>query len=376
MIYFDNAATTPIDTEVLKSMLPYLENKYGNPSSIHALGRTSRAAIEKARKIIANNIKASVGEIFFTSGGTESCNMLLHACVHQHGVRHIISSCIEHHCVLHPIQYLQKTSGIQIHNVALTANGHVNLNDLEQKLAALAGKKVLVSLMHANNEIGNLLPLQQVAELCRQYQALFHSDTTQTFGYYPFDVQTTPIHFLTGSAHKLYGPKGVGFIYINSNYNITPYLLGGSQERNMRAGTENLYGIIGLGKATDMAYTNLQQDRRHISSLKEQMLQSLQSLYNEISFNGDAEGESHYKIINARFPASAHTDLLLLNLDIAGICASGGSACSSGVDVGSHVLEGIGTDETATNIRFSFGKYNTQQEVEEVVLQLKKILKL
>ncbi|MGB0931552.1 MAG: cysteine desulfurase family protein [Chitinophagales bacterium] len=377
MIYFDHAATTPLAPEVLEAMLPYMQDFYGNASSIHAMGRRSRTAIERARKIIAGHLNASIGEIFFTSCGTESSNMALTAAIRDLDVKHIISSPIEHHCVFHTIDALEKYGEVQKHTIRLLPNGHVDLVHLEEILQSLQNEPMLVSLMHVNNEIGNILDIQRVSELCEQYKAFLHSDTVQTWGFQRIDVQKTKVNFLTGSAHKFHGPKGIGFIYINADYPVQPFLLGGSQERNMRAGTENVYGIVGMAKALDLAYTHLEENRIHILGLKNKMMAALQEHIPSIYFNGDAEGSSSYKILNVAFPPSTTADLLLLNLDIAGICASGGSACSSGVDKGSHVLQALqGEDSTTVNVRFSFSRFNTEEEVDKVVQKLKEILKI
>ncbi len=354
-----------------------MTDNYGNPSSIHALGRKSRTAIEKARKIVANHLSASVAEIFFTSGGTEATNTALYGAVQNLGVKHIISSPIEHHCVLHTLGALSKQQYVKVHYLPLMPNGIIDLEALEHLLSRFQGQeKTMVSLMHANNEIGNLLPLQKVSDLCKQYDALFHTDTVQTFGYYPFNLSTLHLDFITGSAHKLHGPKGVGFLYINGKHKIDPFIHGGSQERNMRAGTENLYGIVGLGTATELAYQNLNTDQAHITSLKTYMRQQLREHFPMISINGDTESNTHYKILSICIPADLSADLLLINLDIAGICASGGSACSSGVDVGSHVLQALNVHPDSVNIRFSFSKYNTLSEIDFTIQTLKRILKI
>ncbi len=377
MIYFDHAATTPLAPEVLEAMQPYMQDFYGNASSIHSMGRRSRTAIERARKIIAGHLNASIGEIFFTSCGTESSNMALNAVVRDWGVKHIVSSPIEHHCVFHTLDALEKYDGLQKHAVKLLPNGHVDLQHLEEILQSLQGEPTMVSLMHVNNEIGNILDLQKVSNLCEQYGVFLHSDTVQTWGFERINVQATKVHFLTGSAHKFHGPKGIGFIYVNADHPIQPFLFGGSQERNMRAGTENVYGIVGMAKALELAYAHFEENRSHILGLKNKMMNALQEHIPGISFNGDAKGNSAYKILNVAFPPSIHADLLLLNLDIAGICASGGSACSSGVDKGSHVLQALqGVDSTTVNVRFSFSRYNTEEEVDIVVGKLKEILKI
>jgi len=375
MIYFDNAATTPLDAEVLDAMLPYMQQHFGNPSSIHATGRKARAAIEKARKQIAKQLNASLGEIFFTSGGTEANNTILLAAFHDLGVQDFITSPLEHHCILHCLEAMKKRFNINVHFAKLTAKGHIDLQDLAQILSRIKGKK-MVTLMHCNNEVGNLLDIDAVAKICEEHEAIFHSDTVQTIGFEQIDVQKTAIHFLSGSAHKLHGPKGVGFMYINSDYAIKPLLYGGSQERNMRAGTENVASIVGLGKAVEMAYKQLKTNKEHILFLKNHLIKELKKCVANIQFNGDSEGNSSAKILNVAFPASENTDLLLLNLDIAGICTSGGSACSSGVDIGSHVLESLGVADDLMNIRFSFSKYNSTDEIDTLIATLKTILKL
>ncbi|MGB0838767.1 MAG: cysteine desulfurase family protein [Chitinophagales bacterium] len=374
-IYFDNAATSPLDSEVLATMLPFLETHHGNPSSVHQLGRKTRAAIERVRKAIAQSINASTGEIFFTSGGTESTNAIFCGAVRDLGVKHIITSPLEHHCVLHTVEHLCHTHQIHAHYAGLLPNGHIDLEDLRSQLQSL-NEPTLVSLMHGNNEIGNLLDLEKVADICAENNAFFHSDTVQTFGFHRFDVQKTKFSFMTGSAHKFYGPKGIGFLYINGDNNIKPNMFGGAQERNMRAGTENLYGIVGLGKAVEIAYRDFDTVHEHIKTLKQHFITAIKALIPDVSFNGDAEGASLDKVINVSFPKRLSGDLLLMNLDIAGICASGGSACSSGSVVGSHVLNAMGVASDVSNVRFSFSKYNTIEEIEECMRQLAKILKI
>ena len=295
---------------------------------------------------------------------------------HDLGVQDFITSPLEHHCILHCLEAMKKRLDIRVHFVKLTKKGHIDLQNLAQLLTQIADKK-MVSLMHCNNEVGNLLDIDSVAKICEEHDAIFHSDTVQSIGFERFDVQQTKIGFLSGSAHKLHGPKGIGFMYINSDYSIKPLLYGGSQERNMRAGTENVASIVGLGKAVDMAYKNLETNKKHILSLKNYLIAQLKEHIADIQFNGNCENEmSSVKIVNAAFPASENTDLLLLNLDIAGICTSGGSACSSGVDIGSHVLEALGVADDLMNIRFSFSKYNTKAEIDVLVGKLREILRL
>jgi cysteine desulfurase len=373
-VYFDNAATTPIAEEVIAAMLPVLRGQYGNPSSIHAEGRSVRAIIESARKTVAQCIGASTAEIFFTSGGTESNNMAIKCAVRDLGVRRIISSPTEHHCGLHTIETEEKIDNVEVVWLPVDERGHVDLQVLEQALQESAGVKTLVSLMHANNEIGTMLDLERVSALCRQYDVLFHTDTVQTVGHFPINVQKTPVNFLSGAAHKFHGPKGVGFIYINPESPIKPFIDGGAQERNMRGGTENVYGIVGLAKALELATAEMEERSAHIREVRNYLKERLLENFEDIQFNGDYDGECLYTVLSVSFPPSPKNELLLLSLDIAGVSASGGSACSSGAEKGSHVLEAIGADPARKSIRFSFSHYNTKEEVDFVVEKLKAIL--
>lgn len=373
-VYFDNAATTPVSEEVIQVMLPVLREQYGNPSSIHAEGRAVRALLETARKTVAHCIGASTADVFFTSGGTESNNMAIKCAVRDLGVQRIISSPTEHHCVLHTVETVEKETGIEVIWLPVDALGRVDMKALEQALAAGKGKKTLVSLMHANNEIGTMLDLNRASALCREYGALLHTDSVQTVGHFPIDINQTPVHFLSGAAHKFHGPKGVGFIYINPAATIRPYIDGGSQERNMRGGTENVYGIAGLAKALELATAHMEDRSRHIRELRAGMIDRLQACFPGIRFNGDYNGSSLYTVLSVSFPPSPKNELLLLSLDIAGVSASGGSACSSGAEKGSHVLAAIGTDPDRKSIRFSFSHYNTHAEVDFVVGKLREIL--
>ena len=369
-VYLDNAATTPLDKEVLDAMLPVMENQFGNPSSIHAFGRQTRALIENSRKTVAKLLNASPSEIFFTSGGTEADNMAIFGAVNDLGCVHAITTKIEHHAVLHTMEALQKEGKIKLSYVNLLPNANVDLQHLEELLKS--NGKTLVSLMHANNEIGNLLPMQEVGELCKKYDAVFHSDTVQTMGHYAIDLQKVHIHFLTCGAHKFHGPKGVGFIYVNGNVKVHPYIHGGSQERNMRGGTENLYGIVGLGKALEIAYRDLEAHQKHIQEIKSYMTEQLKVAIPSVSFNGTSgESNSLYTVLSVCFPEHENAEMLLFNLDSAGIAASGGSACTSGSNQGSHVLSNIGCDMNRPSIRFSFSKYNTKAEIDYTVEKLK-----
>ena len=373
-VYFDNAATTPISEEVIEAMLPVLRGQFGNPSSIHAEGRSVRAVVESARKTVAQAIGASTAEIFFTSGGTESNNMAIKCAVRDLGVRRIISSPTEHHCGLHAIEAEQKNDHVEVIWLPVDELGHVDMQALEQTLQESAGIKTLVSIMHANNEIGTMNDLEKISALCRQYGALYHCDTVQTIGHFPINVQKTPINFLAGAAHKFHGPKGVGFIYINAESPIKPFIDGGAQERNMRGGTENVYGIVGLAKALELAVNNMESRTEHIRDVRNYLKERLLETFDDIQFNGDYDGACLFTVLSVSFPPSPKNELLLLSLDIAGVSASGGSACSSGAEKGSHVLEAIGADPARKSIRFSFSHYNTREEVDFIIEKLKTIL--
>ncbi len=370
-VYFDNAATTPMNLEVVDLMANMMREDYGNPSSIHAQGRLARTKIEEARKKIALLINCAPGEIFFTSGGTEADNMAIRKSVSDLGVKHIISSAIEHHAVSHTIEDLEKAGLIESHMLNIHPNGQIDTQHLEELLKTHSN--VLVCLMHANNEIGSMIDIDHVAQLCKANNALFQCDTVQTMGHYAFDLSKTYISFLAASAHKFNGPKGVGFIYINHETKITPYLTGGSQERNMRGGTENVYGIVGLAKALEISYTNLEADKLRIEVLRKYMAEELTKTIPGILFNGDLDGRSLYTVLNVNFPPSPISEMILFKLDIAGIAASGGSACTSGTDVGSHVLTALKVDPNRPSVRFSFGIQNTKEEVDYVVGKLKEM---
>jgi cysteine desulfurase len=369
-IYFDNAATTALDPAVLEAMMPYLTEKFGNPSSIYSYGRETKLAIETARKSVAKLLNAHPGEIFFTSGGTESSNTAIGAAIRDLGCRHIISSPIEHHATLHSVEFWAKQDGIKLSFVKLDEKGHVDMDNLRSLLEA-STERCLVTLMHANNEIGNLLDIQKVGELCKEFDAIFHCDTVQTVGHYPISLRDTPVHFITGAGHKFHGPKGVGILYVNENVNIKPMINGGGQERNMRAGTENLYGIIGFAKALEIAMERYEQDSAYIADLKKYMMEQLQSKIEGVHFNGDCNGRCLYTVLNVAFPKTEKSEMILFNLDIAGICVSGGSACSSGANTGSHVISSINNNPNMVPVRFSFSRHNTKEEVDKVVAKVK-----
>jgi cysteine desulfurase len=369
-VYFDNAATTPLDQEVLDAMIPFMMNNYGNPSSIHSHGREARTAIEKSRKTIASLLNTSPSEIFFTSGGTEADNAAIRCTVDALNITHAITSPIEHHAVLHTLEELQKKGRIQLSFVRLDEKGHIDMAHLEELLKQHPHS--LVSLMHANNEVGNLADIGSIGELCSQNGAVFHSDTVQTVGHYRHDLRQLKVNFIVGAAHKFHGPKGVGFLYIHNSLKIQPFITGGSQERNMRGGTENVYGIIGLAKALEVAYRDMDQHHRYIQSLKSRMIEKLKDSIEDICFNGDSANpeKSLYTVLNVSLPPSDLSDMLLFNLDIHKISASGGSACSSGTSIGSHVLAGLNYAPDRASVRFSFSKYNTPEEVDYVASTL------
>jgi cysteine desulfurase len=372
-IYFDNAATTALDAEVFEAMKPFLTEKFGNPSSIYSYGRETRLAIEQSRKTVAKILNAHPAEIFFTSGGTEASNTAIFSAVRDLGCTHIITSPIEHHATLHTVEYLKNRGEASLSYVSLLPNGHIDMEDLEHNLAAAEGK-TLVTLMHANNEIGNMTDIHAVGELCKLYNAIFHSDTVQTLGHFAIDLRSTPVHFITGAGHKFHGPKGVGMLYVNENVKIHPLIHGGGQERNMRAGTENVYGIVGFSKALEVATANMDTETAHIKGIKLHMMEQLKKKIKGISFNGDPVGRSLYTVLNVSFPKTEKSEMILFNLDINHICASGGSACTSGADQGSHVIRAINNNPNQVAVRFSFSKFNTREEVDLVVDKLRELI--
>jgi cysteine desulfurase len=373
-IYFDNAATTRLDPEVLQAMLPYLTDYFGNPSSIYSYGRETRLAIENARKSVAKHLGVHPRNIFFTSGGTESNNTAISASIRDLGCQHIITSPIEHHAVLHTVEHYCNCNQLSHSFVKLTETGEVDYTDLEQQLKekAASGTKCLVSLMHANNEIGVLLSIKKVGELCKSHNAIFHSDCVQTVGHYPIDLSKLQVHFISAAGHKFHGPKGVGILYVSDEVNIKPFIFGGGQERNMRAGTENVYGIVGFAKALDIAMREYEKESAYLKDLKAYMKQRLQKSIEGVRFNDCAE--ALYTVLSVCFPRTEKSDFLLMSLDMANICVSGGSACSSGASIGSHVIHALRKDDDCTTIRFSFSKYNTKEEVDLVVEKLRELL--
>mgnify|MGYP001243607636 FL=1 len=366
-VYFDNAATTPIEKKVLDKMIPYMENGFGNPSSIHKRGREIKSAIEKSRSRVAEILSCEPGEIFFTSGGTEADNMFIANTVVEKKIDTIITSKIEHHAVLHCCEYLNKSKNVNIKFVDINSSGELDLEHLEDIIRK--NSKSLVTLMHGNNEIGNINDLKTISKICEKYDTIFHSDTVQTVGHYHIDLNEINMQGIVGSAHKFHGPKGVGFLYLNNKHKISPFIHGGAQERNMRGGTENVYGIIGLSEALTLSYNNIEDHKFKIQKLKKHMINSLKEKIKGVKFNGMSSSidKSLYTVLNVSIPNIEDQQMFLFNLDINNIAASAGSACSSGSDSGSHVLKEIQTNSDHVNVRFSFSKFNTLEEVDYVV---------
>jgi cysteine desulfurase len=373
-IYLDNAATTPLDPTVIAEMVEVMSTYYGNPSSIHAQGREVRTLIEKARKSVSSTLNATPAEIFFTSGGTEADNTAIRCGIAAFNIKHAITSKIEHHAVEHTLKMMLKDGSIdKLSFVDVDALGNVDYDHLEELLKN--NERSFVSLMQANNELGTLTDIHRVGDICERYNAIYHCDTVQTMGHYKHDVRKLKAHFIVCAAHKLHGPKGVGFLYVNHTVKISPMIFGGAQERNMRGGTENVYGIVGLAKALEIAYAEMDSHQAYIQGLKDYMKDKLVKEIPDLFFNGETDAnKSLYTVLNVSFPAMDMSDMLLFNLDINGISASGGSACSSGSNIGSHVLTGIGADPNRPSVRFSFSKYNTKEEIDFVVEKLKQIV--
>lgn len=372
-VYLDNAATTPMAKEVIDVMVSVMQDHFGNPSSTHSFGRKSKALLENSRRTVARLLNCEPSEIIFTSGGTEADNMAINSSVHLFGVTRIITTPIEHHAVGHTVEALNKTENIEVAFVSTDECGEVDLNHLEELLSDTS-KKTLVSLMHANNEIGILLSLKKVSELCRKYNALFHSDTVQTMGHYAFDLKELDIDFITCAAHKFHGPKGTGFLYCNKKVRVENLIHGGSQERGLRGGTENLYGIVGLAKAMELAYEDVEAHQAHVQGLKSRMIQRLREVLPDVGFHGSTDPEkSLYTVLNVKLPATTKSGMLLFTLDLKGVAASGGSACTSGANKGSHVLTGINADLSRPNVRFSFSRYTTKEDVDYAVEKLAEI---
>lgn len=373
-VYLDNAATTAMDDRVIDAMIPYMRNHYGNPSSVHSFGREVRTAIERSRKKVAELLNATPAEIFFTSGGTEADNTAIVCGIDSHGITHAVTSPLEHHAVLHTLQMCEKKGHIKLSILDVNEKGELDMNQLEDLLKA--NPKSLVSLMHANNEIGNINDLNRIGSLAKEYGAFFHSDTVQTMGHYVHDMKSLPVDAVVAGGHKFHGPKGSGFLYVKKDKKIHPLIHGGAQERNMRGGTENVIGIIGIAKALEIAYEDMAVHQVHIESIKKHFIQSLTQEIPGVAFNGlsgDLDN-SLYTVLSVSLPPSeANRGMLLFNLDLEGISASGGSACSSGATVGSHVLRAINHTPDRDAVRFSFSRFNTIEEVDYTVGKLKEL---
>jgi cysteine desulfurase len=372
--YLDNAATTPVAPEVIETMLPYLQQHYGNPSSPHSLGRQAKAAIERARKTIAQLVGASPLEIYFTSGGTEADNTALCGFVSSYGISTVISSPLEHHAVLHTLQHMHQSGQIKLELVQHNQAGMIDLSHLTELLEE--HPKALVSIMHANNEIGNINPIAHIGELCQQKGAYFHTDAVQTIGHLPVNLKETVVHSLAASAHKFNGPKGVGFMYVKKANPISCYISGGAQERNQRGGTENVAGIVGMAKALELAAEHMEADTELLNELKAQMIQRLKEELPGVRFNGASAdiASSLPTILSVSLPIADPTNTLLFNLDLAGVCCSGGSACSSGAAAGSHVMSALKQETGRSTIRFSFSRFTTAEEVHFAIDELLKVM--
>lgn len=371
IIYLDNAASTPMSDAVIQHMSEVMRDIYGNPSSLHEFGRRARVLVEQSRRHIARMFGITPAELFFTSGGTEANNAVLWGACNAFSCSNVITSRLEHPAVLQCLEALKQSMGITVHFVDVDELGHIRLDHLEELLKK--NPSSLVSLMHANNETGNLLPVKSVASLCSQYNALFHSDTVQTVGKFAMDLDRSGIDFAVASAHKFHGPKGAGFMYIRRGRLLNAFIKGGGQERNMRAGTENVYGIAGMAKALEEAHQQLEEVRQYILSLKKECMALLKKEVPGIRFWGDPEGNSLHSILNIALPAGTNSEMLLPALDIEGICVSSGSACASGSLSGSHVLKALGADPAQSSLRISFSRYNTSDEVTSFVEVIRKL---
>ena len=379
--YLDNAATTALDPEVANAMSEVLTTAYGNPSSTHGYGRKAKAILEKSRKYIGTCIGAQASEIFFTSGGTEANNWIIRSAVQDLGVELIITTRIEHHAVLYPVEYMAERYGCQVHYLEINQRGQISTNELHQVLSEHSDKSILVSLMHCNNEIGTLLDLDEVGAICKSHdKVLFHTDTVQSVGKYDFNLKELPVDFLVASAHKFHGPKGIGFAYCRKGSGIKPYILGGGQERGGRAGTESIHNIVGMEKALENSYAHLSEDREYIKSLKQKFCRDLEAAFDTIYFVADSNQEGHctYTLVNVGFPEISEKvgEMLMFQLDMQGIYCSKGSACQSGSQLGSHVIKEVIPEKykTIPTIRFSFSKYTTVADLEYTVQVLRKVI--
>ena len=376
-VYFDNAATTQVRDQVVDEISNVLKNCFGNPSSTHSFGRSAKSYIETSRKSVAKILNCEPGEIIFNSGGTESDNSILKCAIKDLGIKHIISSKIEHHAVTHTLDELE-SQNVKVHYVKLKENGNIDIKDLEYLLSINTDPK-LVTLMYINNEIGNILDINSVSNLCQKYNALFHSDAVQAIGHYPIDLKSLKIDFLSSAGHKFHGPKGVGFTYINKSTKIKSFICGGPQERGLRAGTESVHNIVGMTKALEIAYKNMEKETQYVRSIKKYMIDNLSNLFSDIHFNGESGNMSNstYTVLNVCFPISNDKAAMLdFQLDLKGIACSKGSACQSGSSEGSHVLSEIQNDsqKKLPSVRFSFSHNNTKEEVDYLMETLKEFI--
>ncbi|NVK26996.1 MAG: cysteine desulfurase [Flavobacteriia bacterium] len=363
-IYLDNAATTPIAPSVKEAMTKAMD-VFGNPSSTHGYGRESRILIEQTRKKIAKELNCEPGEIFFTSGGTEADNLAIQSSVRDLGVERIITLPTEHHAVVYPAEHLRDRFNVELHFLKVDEFGDINLGELEELLSA-SSKKTLVSIMHGNNEIGNLIDIQAIGEICKLNNALFHSDTVQTIGHFKIDLSQTKLDFATCSAHKFNGPKGVGFLFARGGVKIHPQIFGGGQERNMRSGTENIIGIAGLGAAFELVCSDREEEQVRLNGFKQELIDGIKKVRPDAMFNGRSAdiGKSLYTVLSVALPQDGKNDMLLFQFDMKGIAVSGGSACNSGAQKGSHVIESIRPDVPTQNLRISTGRYTTSAEIQ------------
>lgn len=373
-IYFDNAATTEMSDKVISVIMDTMKNNYGNPSSTHSFGRNSKSILELSRKFIAEKLNAKTSEIIFTSGGTESNNMIIKSVVEAQNIERIITTKIEHKAVLNSIESISKTKKISVEYLEVDNCGNPNIEQLKNSLEK-SDQMTLVSLMHINNEIGTIINLNEYGEICRSNNALFHSDTVQTIGHYDLDLSATTIDFITCSAHKFHGPKGVGFAYINNETIINPFIEGGSQERGYRGGTESIHNILGLKTAFEISYESLEKDSKKVSKIKEYFIHSILKNIPGTKINGNSDTHnSSYTILNLCLPIPKEKKTVLdFKLDLAGIACSSGSACQSGSSKPSHVLSEIlsNSEMEKISLRFSFSKFNSLDEVDYVVTFLK-----
>lgn len=374
-VYLDNAATTAIHPQVIEEMVTVMKNCYGNPSSTHVFGREAKAFLELSRKKVAQHLNVSPAEIYFTSCGTESNNTIIRSCVNDLGVTRIISTYLEHKCVLESVNDLESKNKVEVIRLNVLKDGTIDYKQFEE-LIKDQSQKTLVSLMHANNEIGNLLDVKRIAKLCEENNALFHTDTVQTIGHYPIDCQELGVDFASCSAHKIHGPKGAGFIFARKTTHIKPLITGGGQERGLRSGTENIYGIVGLSKALDLSLEELENHKSHIESVKRYAIDQLKEKIQGIAFNGlsDDFEKSLYTVLSVKLPF--HDPLIGFELELAGIAVSQGSACSSGAAKVSKVMETLYTEEEIMNftpLRVSFSYLNTKEDIDALVQTLVKI---